>query len=1042
MTVGSDTPTIQSDREPSQTQSIDSGESSILISTVTAPEAHMTSEQEREQQKYYDERLIAYEEDPSREVHILKAVNIFLDSSRTMQFKYYRGKYVERARALLVNVDTALLRVKQELEMWSEGADESEIFSSSEPFERKTFVIFQEAIKRKHGLRPALATVAGTIRGWQIEVSEGIESLIELTLPRYELGNSSYRAGVLNVIHSAHQCRDDVYVEKFVEIVESLEILLRKKSKNRDDPQQFIPSIFLCGPSGSGKSVFCTNLGSCPIPSLYWLNSVKAQMQNNYIPFQSFSTVMIDAFKKDFEKFKNDMCDGLVTEETLGALWLSLHAKNFNFQSVHLLVHLFKKMFEIRESHHRNGEQSSWLQAQFEIEDFPKGLMTPDEGTTELDAVRKRQYAFTKHPAPLMAIIDEFSLLEADGVAHPSPYSRDLYHFTRSLLRVVGIVPVITGTDARASNFCTHSNHSRGSEELWFIIFNDFPGFSLPKFDMLRLSIEERFKHSPAKAMVTRVLDFLNSIRLYDNPLFIQLAFDHLERIDADKEQTFVELLGGILCRISTFYITRKRFVHFFNVGQQAYTLCHRWADGILSKHIANAACVNGHIAHLYARPDVPGLPYSSLKVNNGIQSYAKADGDQIFNPLSYFSSFHEAPLSGLALFGLDLAKSYAVDGRDLRHLPFVASLGGKKRITCLDAMLSEYPFSAVLNSNDTITNSSTGTPLEQLFHMASIVASRENGVNGCKLKVFLRSFIRELNSNSVMYANVDNMDENPVSVYHDFPYDFSEIGITGADGLDDIIVPLLAPMPVPEWPRSVVDLLDGCGDGPLHLGAFEPSFGYNDCVGSIIYETNLPIDLPQPKSDDDDPIEEVPAEYEAAGSGEDEQPKEPASKKHKHTKIIQPSALGEKIYGISSIHSPCPLTAGRRISIVGECKLYKDNLTLSLLRQSIVQPKFHRNRFGDCKTFMVLALNANNFNGGAKESEHLKWMNRNGYFIFALKRSESSFTFEPVPCQPPHTMQFKNVFVIGLTTVWRDPGILDKVKEKWANFIDKVPAK
>lgn len=176
-----------------------------------------------------------------------------------------------------------------------------------------------------------------------------------------------------------------------------------------------LPFMFICAPSGCGKTTFAWNLQkTVPSPMIYWLFAdLGSNPQEKYKPFGAVSDAIEVAIKDDLSNWRRiwDIRPGIknVTIAKLG----TTSNMSVELSSVNLIVALYENLARLR----RDDPSLTWAEAQFQIQYIPKGKMSLKDGKVRLKKLVNNGF-------PLTTFIDE-----------ASAYERIVLVYTRSLFR-------------------------------------------------------------------------------------------------------------------------------------------------------------------------------------------------------------------------------------------------------------------------------------------------------------------------------------------------------------------------------------------------------------------------------------------------------------------------------------------------------------------------------------------------------------------------------------------------------------------------------
>lgn len=374
------------------------------------------------------------------------------------------------------------------------------------------------------------------------------------------------------------------------------------------------------------------------------------------------------------------------------------------------------------------------------------------------------------------------------------------------------------------------------------------------------------------------------------------------------------------------------------------------------------------------------------------------------FVPAAAFSSFTDAPLAGMCLFGLNISKrppyvdssTNITSSQLILEPPFqqLKSSSGDEsfpRISSLDAILTH---------NWHWLSMKSGTFLETLYNCAVVMASRGNGPSGCPFPKFMQFFIQEL-------TTVRRSLPPHSKITADFP-EYLPIVSFGENNsslgcFQDIVIPLLSPMPVARWAPAAVNLMKlAVAGGECCLGTFLCGTA-NDRVDHMIIEFN----------------------YGDSGSS-----------------LLPSPPIGDKTFNNFDHEDHFDKNLIKRISLAAECKNLSNNLTLNGIK-NIILSKFQNlnevNLAGElvgernegpksCKTFMILTIKVHEWKcAGKRDTNYLRQINHKNFYLWHLSRVSKGGSNEPpkytvLPVckssQVERKAGFKDVIVVPLSEI------------------------
>lgn len=778
---------------------------------------------------------------------------------------------------------------------------------------------------------------------------------------------------------------------KDVEYLQSIRNMLRYIIGRKQD---VYPFVFMCAPSGSGKSAFAYNFAAYKCPTLYMLYSVSWEQdtQELYSPFQLVTKILKSCLEKDLILLTGISED--ITIVSSSSIFDSDTMMSMPLNTVHFIVNMFVNLIQ------KKDEQKSWMQTQVEIDRISKGRMSIKDGINALKVLNQSE--------PLVAFFDECVLLrDKDGNIVPRDAAQ--YVMLRSILRILKCFPFFAGTDARSSNFVgleLFTSCYPDQVNIWAVLISALPQFNVRLLDRLSNIIVEKF---PENYMVMSILEFLRSVSTNENPWLIQLALRYLYKIKGDEEPQAV--LNDMFLSLHHSFHRRKMTPTQFTRSQLYYIACRRWSGDEFSVLNFQESTINRHFAYLRAVPFITGQPYSffalsvqtktaiyweDLSKESGEKSDSSDQDTSLFEPKGVFASFTDAPLTGFVLFGLN---SSVESQRTLIEPPFrdnhdvFINTAHFSRISTLDAVLSH---------KHNWFSMKGGSFLETLYNAAVIVASRANGPKGSSFTKFIAYFIKELWT--AKKSKLRFLAGCPTVDFGDWKGVF-----------DGKVIPFLSPMVVTEWSRTAVNLMKRVTNSDCRLGTFMFATG-NERVDHAVLEMDY-----------NDAISDELAQTDPSLGAK------PPNKVHNDWVKIDEFSRDRF----------------NRISLVAECKQWRDNLTLEDIEDNIV-PKFesleevkllktilyddhgHFDEGKECKTFIVMTLSVSKWsNPSAADVERVNSINKKGFYLWTLHRLDvdqngeplrndryGQYSILPLDRQVRRKANFKDIIIIPLSVI------------------------
>jgi hypothetical protein len=293
------------------------------------------------------------------------------------------------------------------------------------------------------------------------------------------------------------------------------------------------------------------------------------------------------------------------------------------------------------------------------------------------------------------------------------------------------VATTFTGTDTRASNFCSPtSGGSGGNSESgivfgeWAVVFSRLPGYDKKLFTSRHQKLIAKFEE---RRELCDIVNFLKSVHTTEIPWFVHLCLEYLENVTEETmnrppDSVLTDMLRDVLRR----FTMRKEshiYCQSFNRGQAHYICNFSWnsivelggkggADKyeVLRMTPSSDSHIHRHLGFLFGYPDAPQAHHFSLANKSQVIIYRS--GKFPFKPWSVFPSFADLPLMGLVLFGTSAD-----------HCSFIVQ---NRLERCTSCHLMTSVFQGPLPAGGCLK---TGQELEILTHLAIIQASRMGGL-------------------------------------------------------------------------------------------------------------------------------------------------------------------------------------------------------------------------------------------------------------------------------------------------------------------------
>lgn len=159
----------------------------------------------------------------------------------------------------------------------------------------------------------------------------------------------------------SQKCLNSSYLDNLIELMVDM--------SSRD--QEAFPFIFLCAPSGAGKTTLAYNLGTRDVPFLYFLFNYKLigkDTQEKYKPFTGISDLLMDALTADVESLEEIIgTDSITTDDVDTTSIMALENANgmapFEFHSAGLILSLYRYVDQVK----KENPIKTWIEVQSSI---------------------------------------------------------------------------------------------------------------------------------------------------------------------------------------------------------------------------------------------------------------------------------------------------------------------------------------------------------------------------------------------------------------------------------------------------------------------------------------------------------------------------------------------------------------------------------------------------------------------------------------------------------------------------------------------------
>lgn len=313
-----------------------------------------------------------------------------------------------------------------------------------------------------------------------------------------------------------------VDIAKYISTSNEVAVFKRKITELNSETRHeaHTPFVFICAPSGAGKTNFAFSLN---IPCLYftYVPIAARASQDIYAPFESQSKELEDTIKYDENLHNmsfNYMGPRKAVMEFVKNSIIEYRTVGFLVTMISILVSNWKKY---------NGKINSAL-IQLQINTFTYTLMSLERGRAILSKLFKDIFNENSYLLPIF--IDECSTVK--------PEEEIRFMLLRNLTRALLCNPIFMGTDTQAANFIDQSlgNVSGTEKNLpWCLIWSRLPdlseSFLMKEYDEFYKPfigyLREKGLHFPSNNLMNFFWKYLKKER----PLFFFYMKKALEHI-------------------------------------------------------------------------------------------------------------------------------------------------------------------------------------------------------------------------------------------------------------------------------------------------------------------------------------------------------------------------------------------------------------------------------------------------------------------------------------------------------------------------------
>lgn len=415
-------------------------------------------------------------------------------------------------------------------------------------------------------------------------------------------------------------------------------------------------SVFVCASSGSGKSQIPFTLCRS-MPLFYFLEYAGHLQQSIYMPFEELSKEFqkvceneIDRLKSSFPGFVKNRYRIFDFKDEL--LDIPLESVGFLFAAIKYSVgHMFYNS--------KNPEKrGNWLHAQIQV--------NPSLCENEHMSIKEFRIKIIelKRAHPDLLNVDPVIFLdECEASGDPEK----IFVFKRNLIRRLGLVPILIGTDSKVLDVVGNHERERGSRatpDACCFVFTKLPLYPADlmdeKIDEIHEILTKSSLNDREKRARRQLINVVKECVREERPWFIDIALEWFAEIVGRPKLSCTAIFVDILERLQTHFKQRKDTSTLFLLGQLMYALNRRHKESGIDPDI-QTRFIHSHLAYfgIKTRVNLPADPniddLITLKIDDlGNLAYhvdKNGDTDKMV-ACSYFASFASQPLSSLAFTG------------------------------------------------------------------------------------------------------------------------------------------------------------------------------------------------------------------------------------------------------------------------------------------------------------------------------------------------------------------------------------------------------
>lgn len=542
------------------------------------------------------------------------------------------------------------------------------------------------------------------------------------------------------------------------------------ESKMFNYKQGYIPFIFVCASSGTGKTQLPF---SVDIPMVYLINNKNLVRKDNSEKTQQIYKNFIDISKGFFECIEKDINIMGFNDENIGDKLDIMDTERLFLPSF-----MYSLVLNTKNSR-KEGEH--WVESQLSIEDgFRFSKMTINEARNNIDEI------FGEDLKPVI-FLDESQMGGSNNF-------RVEYIYTRKMIKKLDLIPIFMGTNASLENFVNIGTATIGSrleteEKPWCYIIYRLAPTSIKYIEREKQKI---ITNSELNDNVRNAIDQMSRLMKKERPLFCHLVFNYVvENMKRWmwREVDLFEFIEDVLNAIWVNFTTRKLITsnmnkdraRQYNFNNITMMLTEYWEKELQHQSNKNkkidgsgrqldsekANAIHNHIGHLYVNEEViRELRESVIQKegeNNEVNFIPIFDSMTILNTtggsIGNFEAYH--------VFGAfsdeTIGELVFINRRNQDNILLDVEESVEKNIvyrTSVVNAVKEINKKYKLFPGVPVSNVIKWASLEIISGLSCLIASQCSGFRGSRFEDWLSCFVRNMSKKSGVSIKCDDDDE------------------------------------------------------------------------------------------------------------------------------------------------------------------------------------------------------------------------------------------------------------------------------------------